>query len=174
MYGDISRAIVKVGVHHVCMFFSIISCIYRPTMALSFTSMAPLVPLLRLFTSAWVKQLHRISILIWEHHREYIIKMTSEWQFIHLARRKKTRASVQIVSHVFSLDGPLPWSLDFYNYFSHGIDFLISGQTHLVRKVILHSNVVSNELRYLIASVKWAVLSRVPLCSNNINAARGS
>ncbi|KAI6034351.1 hypothetical protein BKA83DRAFT_26282 [Pisolithus microcarpus] len=29
----------------------------------------------------------------------------------------------------------------FYNYFHHGIDFLISGQTHRVRKIILHSNV---------------------------------
>ncbi|KAF8556960.1 UPF0183-domain-containing protein [Imleria badia] len=34
----------------------------------------------------------------------------------------------------------------FYNYFSHGIDFLISGQTHLVRKIILHSNVPGSPL----------------------------
>lgn len=33
-------------------------------------------------------------------------------------------------------------ALDFYNYFQHGIDFLISGSTHIVRKVILHTNVV--------------------------------
>jgi len=32
--------------------------------------------------------------------------------------------------------------LDFYNYFHHGVDFLISGQTHVVRKIIIHSNVV--------------------------------
>ncbi|KAG8218590.1 hypothetical protein J3R82DRAFT_4231 [Butyriboletus roseoflavus] len=34
----------------------------------------------------------------------------------------------------------------FYNYFGHGIDFLISGQTHLVRKIILHSNVPGSPL----------------------------
>lgn len=32
---------------------------------------------------------------------------------------------------------------DFYNYFQHGIDFLISGTTHTVRKIILHTNIVS-------------------------------
>lgn len=32
--------------------------------------------------------------------------------------------------------------LDFYNYFQHGIDFLISEHTHLVKKIVLHSNVV--------------------------------
>lgn len=151
MYGDISRAIVKVGLHLVCMFLSLLFCIYRSTMALSFTSTGLLALLLRLFTSVWVKQLHRISTLIWEHHQEYIIKMTSEWQFIHPTRSLKTRVRAQIVSHVFLLDSLLPWSLDFYNYFSHGIDFLISGQTHLVRKIILHSNVVSYNLRFLCA-----------------------
>ncbi|KAH7887660.1 hypothetical protein F5I97DRAFT_1935744 [Phlebopus sp. FC_14] len=34
----------------------------------------------------------------------------------------------------------------FYNYFHHGIDFLISGHTHLVRKIVLHSNVPSSPL----------------------------
>ena len=32
--------------------------------------------------------------------------------------------------------------VDFYNYFQFGIDFLISGRTHVVQKIILHSNVV--------------------------------
>jgi hypothetical protein len=32
---------------------------------------------------------------------------------------------------------------DFYNYFQHGIEFLISGSTHIVQKIILHTNVVS-------------------------------
>lgn len=31
---------------------------------------------------------------------------------------------------------------DFYNYFQHGIDFLISGTTHAVKKIILHTNIV--------------------------------
>lgn len=34
----------------------------------------------------------------------------------------------------------------FYNYFHHGIDFLISGQTHVVRKIVLHSNVPGSPL----------------------------
>lgn len=33
-------------------------------------------------------------------------------------------------------------SADFYNYLQHGIDFLISGTTHTVKKVILHTNIV--------------------------------
>jgi len=34
----------------------------------------------------------------------------------------------------------------FYNYFQHGLDFLISGQTHTVRKIILHTNVPGTPL----------------------------
>ncbi|CAE6347262.1 unnamed protein product [Rhizoctonia solani] len=34
----------------------------------------------------------------------------------------------------------------FYNYFQHGIDFLISGKTHRVRKIIVHSNVPGSPL----------------------------
>ncbi|KLO18040.1 UPF0183-domain-containing protein [Schizopora paradoxa] len=29
----------------------------------------------------------------------------------------------------------------FYNYFQHGIDFLINGTTHIVQKIILHTNI---------------------------------
>ena len=51
---------------------------------------------------------------------------------------------IPLVSAPFSLDNftdytPLP---DFYNYFQHGIDFLVSGATHTVRKIILHTNIV--------------------------------
>ena len=35
-------------------------------------------------------------------------------------------------------------SSDFYNYFQHGIDFLISGTTHIVIKIVLHTNIVSS------------------------------
>lgn len=31
---------------------------------------------------------------------------------------------------------------DFYNYFQHGVDFLLSGKTNIVKKIIIHSNVV--------------------------------
>ncbi|EGO01868.1 hypothetical protein SERLA73DRAFT_177420 [Serpula lacrymans var. lacrymans S7.3] len=34
----------------------------------------------------------------------------------------------------------------FYNYFQHGIDFLISGETHIVLKIILHTNVPGSPL----------------------------
>ncbi|CAE6479823.1 unnamed protein product [Rhizoctonia solani] len=34
----------------------------------------------------------------------------------------------------------------FYNYFQHGMDFLISGKTHRVRKIIVHSNVPGSPL----------------------------
>ncbi|KAG8691580.1 hypothetical protein FRC11_000621 [Ceratobasidium sp. 423] len=34
----------------------------------------------------------------------------------------------------------------FYNYFQHGLDFLISGKTHRVRKIIAHSNVPGSPL----------------------------
>ncbi|CAE6478320.1 unnamed protein product [Rhizoctonia solani] len=34
----------------------------------------------------------------------------------------------------------------FYNYFQHGLDFLISGKTHRVRKIIAHTNVPGSPL----------------------------
>jgi len=45
----------------------------------------------------------------------------------------------------------------FYNYFSHGIDFLISGQTHLVRKIILHSNVPGSPLFQQYKRCPWEI-----------------
>jgi hypothetical protein len=38
--------------------------------------------------------------------------------------------------------------VDFYNYFQHGVDFLVSGTTHTVRKIILHSNIVRKSVDY--------------------------
>ncbi|KAN0097506.1 Uncharacterized protein family UPF0183 [Tylopilus felleus] len=45
----------------------------------------------------------------------------------------------------------------FYNYFSHGIDFLISGQTHLVRKIILHTNVPGSPLFQQYNRCPWEI-----------------
>lgn len=86
MYGDISRAVVKVGITEAFIPAPFLCCIYRSTMASSFISMALPAPLPCPSMFAWVKQLHRISILIWEHHPGYFIRMTGEWQFIHPAR----------------------------------------------------------------------------------------
>ncbi|KAG6336846.1 hypothetical protein ID866_2242 [Astraeus odoratus] len=43
----------------------------------------------------------------------------------------------------------------FYNYFHHGIDFLVSGQTHTVRKIILHSNVPGSPLFQYYKRCPW-------------------
>lgn len=42
---------------------------------------------------------------------------------------------------------PIDMTLDFYNYFQYGLDFLISESTHLVKKIVLHTNVVSSLLQ---------------------------
>jgi hypothetical protein len=52
---------------------------------------------------------------------------------------------------------------DFYNYFQHGIDVLISGVTHKVQKVILHSNVVRPPLFNPTVSVQPINVSLVVL-----------
>ncbi|KAH7343965.1 hypothetical protein B0J17DRAFT_197676 [Rhizoctonia solani] len=50
----------------------------------------------------------------------------------------------------------------FYNYFQHGLDFLISGKTHRVRKIILHSNVPGSPLfqRYKRCPWEFSLSSR--------------
>ncbi|KZP32960.1 UPF0183-domain-containing protein [Athelia psychrophila] len=45
----------------------------------------------------------------------------------------------------------------FYNYFQHGVDFLISGSTHIVRKVILHTNVPGSPLFQLYKRCPWEI-----------------
>ena len=44
---------------------------------------------------------------------------------------------------------------DFYNYFQHGIDFLISGVTHTVRKIILHTNIVSPAIADIVSGAEY-------------------
>ncbi len=46
---------------------------------------------------------------------------------------------VSVVMPAFFL---IAQNADFYNYFQHGIDFFISSSTHVVKKIILHTNVV--------------------------------
>lgn len=67
--------------------------------------------------------IHASSIPVTEHHKE-------ENDCISLSLRDETLSK---------------YSLDFYNYFQYGIDFLISGVTHKVKKIILHSNIVRFE-----------------------------
>ena len=44
---------------------------------------------------------------------------------------------------------------DFYNYFQYGIDFLISGTTHIVKKIILHTNIVGLSPRSYVHPVNF-------------------
>jgi hypothetical protein len=63
---------------------------------------------------------------------------------------------------------------DFYNYFQHGIDFLITGDTHIVRKIILHTNIVSEvtrKLRLRLLDHPWS--SQDLHCFNAISDAHG-
>ncbi|KAG0709729.1 hypothetical protein DFH29DRAFT_993121 [Suillus ampliporus] len=48
----------------------------------------------------------------------------------------------------------------FYNYFHHGVDFLISGQTHLVRKIVIHSNVPGSPLFQRYKRCPWQLESK--------------
>ncbi|CCM03165.1 uncharacterized protein FIBRA_05287 [Fibroporia radiculosa] len=45
----------------------------------------------------------------------------------------------------------------FYNYLQHGIDFLISGSTHVVKKIILHSNVPGTALFQRYKRCPWEI-----------------
>ncbi|KAJ3521106.1 hypothetical protein NM688_g9064 [Phlebia brevispora] len=48
----------------------------------------------------------------------------------------------------------------FYNYFQHGIDFLISGTTHVVKKIILHSNIPGSAMFQRYKRCPWAIEGR--------------
>ncbi|GJE84192.1 UPF0183-domain-containing protein [Phanerochaete sordida] len=48
----------------------------------------------------------------------------------------------------------------FYNYFQHGIDFLIGGTTHVVKKIIIHSNMPGTPLFQRYKRCPWAIQGR--------------
>ncbi|EIW62010.1 UPF0183-domain-containing protein [Trametes versicolor FP-101664 SS1] len=48
----------------------------------------------------------------------------------------------------------------FYNYQQHGIDFLVSGSTHTVKKVVLHSNVPGTPLFQRYKRCPWDIEGR--------------
>ncbi|KAE9389615.1 UPF0183-domain-containing protein [Gymnopus androsaceus JB14] len=45
----------------------------------------------------------------------------------------------------------------FYNYFQHGIDFYISGKTHIVKKIILQSNMPGSPLFQMYKRCNWEI-----------------
>ncbi|GAV98916.1 UPF0183-domain-containing protein [Lentinula edodes] len=45
----------------------------------------------------------------------------------------------------------------FYNYFQHGIDFYISGKNHVVKKIILQSNVPGSPLFQVYKRCNWEI-----------------
>ena len=66
---------------------------------------------------------------------------------------------------------PIP---DFYNYPQYGIDFLISGATHTVRKIILHTNIVGFITTDVFCGLSVdATNSLAHLCSTDTNGAHG-
>ena len=52
------------------------------------------------------------------------------------------------VSTLFKHEIGTDMLVDFMNYFNHGIDCFIDGSTHILRKIIVHSNTVSPLTRY--------------------------
>ncbi|TBU32827.1 hypothetical protein BD311DRAFT_686113 [Dichomitus squalens] len=58
---------------------------------------------------------------------------------------------------VYDIDTSHP---DFYNYQQHGIDFLISGSTHTVKKIILHTNVPGTPLFQRYKRCPWEIQGR--------------
>ncbi|OBZ70459.1 hypothetical protein A0H81_09967 [Grifola frondosa] len=48
----------------------------------------------------------------------------------------------------------------FYNYLQHGIDFLVSGSTHIVKKIILHTNVPGTPLFQRYKRCPWEIESQ--------------
>ena len=56
-------------------------------------------------------------------------------------RNRKMQRAVSVPFPPSGFRGQPP--SDFYNYFQHGLDFLITGDTHKVKKIVLHTNIVS-------------------------------
>ena len=66
-----------------------------------------------------------------------------EWRFIHAVKPLIQRRRDVSVTGYLGGGYKLSLAIDFYNYFQFGVDFLISSKTHLVQKIVLHTNIVS-------------------------------
>ena len=93
------------------------------------------------------------------------------WRFIHSLHRSQRKSPT--VCHPNYHYPILKGLLDFYNYFQHGIDFLISGRTHKVKKIILHSNLVGTCVFTSHISFLTPPISQGLHCFNNTSDARG-
>ena len=72
---------------------------------------------------------------------------------------------------------PLPsiypfFTSDFYNYFQFGVDFFISSSTHLVQKILLHTNIVREAISFAYLNL-MAFVSPEPQCSSVTNGVLG-
>ena len=85
-------------------------------------------------------------------------------------RERKPRLGVRLSCDTFLTSFSL--KVDFYNYFQHGIDFFISSSAHVVKKVILHTNVVCL-LYVFFCNPQINKVSLVRLYSNDINDVAG-
>ncbi|RPD67220.1 UPF0183-domain-containing protein [Lentinus tigrinus ALCF2SS1-7] len=64
---------------------------------------------------------------------------------------------------IHSRNGQVDGDVDvdyFYNYQQHGIDFLISGSSHIVKKIVLHSNVPGTPLFQRYKRCPWEIQGR--------------
>ena len=85
----------------------------------------------------------RIWYAILDSRFEYTIGKTTEWQ----STQEPTVLPAKAVPTVRGIDLDCSATadhiyIDFYNYLHHGVDVLLDGSTHLVKKIILHSNIV--------------------------------
>lgn len=62
---------------------------------------------------------------------------------------------------------------DFYNYLQHGVDFLVDGTTHVLKKIVVHTNVVRVDLRSSDVRTYGHISSLGRPCSRGTNDAPG-
>ncbi|RDB22462.1 hypothetical protein Hypma_010078 [Hypsizygus marmoreus] len=68
--------------------------------------------------------------------------------------KEDERMSIHSTSHASDVENEPGY---FYNYFQHGLDFLICGSSHVVTKIILHSNVPGSPLFQRYKRCNWEI-----------------
>ncbi|KAF8897631.1 hypothetical protein BD779DRAFT_1465771 [Infundibulicybe gibba] len=61
----------------------------------------------------------------------------------------------RMIIHSTSAQGAEPGY--FYNYFQHGLDFLLSGSSHIVKKIIVHTNIPGSPLFQRYKRCNWEI-----------------
>ncbi|KAG8887318.1 hypothetical protein FRB98_000246 [Tulasnella sp. 332] len=157
MYGDLKRAVVGVDSRTLTPFISL--TFYLPPTAKHSNSLPIQIRLGETTAQDLIADIGSpLRVHYKEDDRMQIHRSSSPTE----GNRNRDEADDEACKIVGAVAVPMDaytnhCAIDFYNYFQYGMDCLIDGVTHTVRKVVLHSNVPGSHLFQRYKRCLWEI-----------------